>query len=214
MTAARAAVAAVALEDVSQAFVASLTSRRLDLRSALGSYAVARHLPAHTFVPHRSGMCAVCGLHREVTQDLNVLNFERFKWGGVRRDDVCYLAFDLEQFRCAPRLAVDAATVNLGKAMLDALRAAPTTETATTAERLIRMLKGNADERHTVLDILAVCGVLETEKHRGYRTSFVPHAERKLPPRHYIDRCYPACWWSGRDGIQQEAVETFLPLLR
>jgi hypothetical protein len=35
---------------------------------------------------------------------LNILSFERFKWGGVRRDNVAYVAFDLEQFVRAPRL--------------------------------------------------------------------------------------------------------------
>jgi hypothetical protein len=32
--------------------------------------------------------------------DLNVLNFERFKWGGVRRDQPVYATFDLERSRC------------------------------------------------------------------------------------------------------------------
>jgi hypothetical protein len=47
--AAREAAADVTAADVAAAFIASLTSRRLDLRSALGSFAVARVRPAHSF---------------------------------------------------------------------------------------------------------------------------------------------------------------------
>jgi hypothetical protein len=213
VTAARDAAAAVALEEVSEAFIASLTSGRLDLRSALGSYAVARRLPDHGFVAGTSNGCAVCGLPPDVNQDLNVLNFERFKWGGVRRDNVCYIAFDLEQFQLAPRLVADATAIGAGRQVLAALSAASGQETASTAEKLLRTLKGNVAERHAVLDILGVCGVLETKDHRGYRMTFVPYAERELPAQRFVDRSYPACWWRGFDGVQQEAVEDFLPLL-
>ena len=47
---------------VVDAFVASLRSRRLDLRSGLGSYAVARHLVSHELVRQESSRaCAICG---------------------------------------------------------------------------------------------------------------------------------------------------------
>ena len=100
----RAAVAAastVTAQEAAGAFLSSLTTRRLDLRSALGSYALACHLREHPFTIPRDLIydgyapvgpddCAVCGLRgREAgEQDLNVFKFERFKWGGVRRHSV------------------------------------------------------------------------------------------------------------------------------
>lgn len=56
---------------------------------------------------------------------MNVLNFERFKWGGVRRDDIAYIAFDLEQFARAPRLAPTRADIEVGQQLIDALRGLP-----------------------------------------------------------------------------------------
>lgn len=56
--AARAAAAAVSASEISAAFLVSLTTRRLDLRSALGSFAVARHLVAHRYTPDPSARCA------------------------------------------------------------------------------------------------------------------------------------------------------------
>jgi hypothetical protein len=63
--AAREAVALLSAAEVGEAFLASLTSRRMDLRSALGSYAVARFLPEHAFASASdASICAVCRRHR------------------------------------------------------------------------------------------------------------------------------------------------------
>lgn len=213
--AARRAVGAIQLNEVADAFVSSLASRRLDLRSALGSYAVARHLPEHEFAAGRSPyLCGVCGLSDDPEpQDLNVLSFERFKWGGVRRDNPIYLAFDLEQFQLAPRPPLDESAIALGHELLDALRAVPPSETATAAIPRLRIVKGNAAERATLLDILGVCGVLGTAEHPGYLSSFIPYDQRALPPHHFVDRAYPVCWWRGGDGVNPAALRHFLPRL-
>jgi hypothetical protein len=92
----KAALRALSLADVLNAFLASLSTRRLDIRSALGSYAVAQHLPLH---PYESlgGQCRICGAFDPILCDWSLLNFERHKWGGVRHDQPSYIAFDLEQ---------------------------------------------------------------------------------------------------------------------
>jgi len=211
---AREAAARTAAADVGAAFLASLESRRLDLRSALGSYAIARHLPAHEFTPAKDGRrCRVCGLYPTEQQDLNVLNFERFKWGGVRRDHVAYLAFDLEQFGNAPRVPVTEAGLTAGRQLATALRSAAPGETATKVATRLRSFPSNKAERETVMDILGVCGVLRVPAHPGYRQTFVHWDERPLPDQHDIERAYPTCWWHGRDGIDDAALEEFLPQL-
>lgn len=215
VSAARNAASRIELEEVSDAFVASLTTRRMDLRSALGSYAVARHLPEHSFVTSPGGhLCRICQLTKDVSPtELNVLNFERFKWGGVRHDNIRYVAFDLEQFQSAPRVRPDDDAVRLGRAVLDALRSSPANETAPATVKRLRMLKGNDSEREVVMDILGLCGVLATSEHPGYLTRFIPYSDRALPPHHFVDRAYPVCWWRGHDGVSDEAVPVLLPSL-
>ena len=215
VAATRIAAEAVTVGDVSDAFVASLSTRRLDLRSALGSYAVARHVPAHGFAtaPGHRG-CAICGLPSDPgTTDVNVLNFERFKWGGVRRDDLRYVAFDLEQFQRAPGTSVTDDALIVGRDVLNALGAASPSETAASVVAQLRMLRGNAQERSALLDILGVCGVLRTPGHPSYREAFQPYAARELPNRRFVDRVFPACWWTGSDGLDRAAVQEFLPRL-
>jgi hypothetical protein len=211
----RRAAADVSIQEVGQAFLASLTSRRLDLRSALGSYAVARVLPSHAFERHMSyGWCRICDLYPgEQTVDVNVLSFERFKWGGVRRADPAYLAFDLEQFTRAPRLTPTDADLEVGRRLLEALRTSPTGTTSTTLLGALRMVPGNKRERGALVDILGLCGIVETPDHQGYAQSYVPRFLRELPRRYNVDRAYPACWWTGLDGVNHDNLALFLPQL-
>ncbi|MEI6620514.1 MAG: hypothetical protein WCP28_01230 [Actinomycetes bacterium] len=215
VTAARAAAAATTLTEVSDAFVASLTTRRLDIRSAIGSFAIARVLPEHGFtVVAGSRQCSVCGLPADdYSQDLNILNFERFKWGGVRRDDIVYVAFDLEQFSHAPRAAVTPDAITLGRDLLRELAdVAPTATAHQVADRL-RRLAGNQDQRRVLLEVLGMCGVLASPARPGYNVGYTPTARRVLAPGHFMDTAYPVCWWRGSDGVNQAAVAEFLPQL-
>jgi hypothetical protein len=199
---------------VEEAFLASLGSRRLDLRSALGSYAVARRLEVHAFEAGPSRRCGVCGLAESPPPtDRNVLNFERFKWGGVRRDDLTYVWHDLEQFGQAPRQGATKEDIDLGRRMLAALRAVPATESVTKAVARLSAVKGNKAEREVLLDILGVCDVLGASGHRGFRSDFVRHDQRELPAQRFVDRAYPVCWWKGEDSVNQDAVDDFLPSL-
>ncbi len=118
-------VNAITLDQVSKAFLSSLSTRRLDWRSGIGSYNIAKLFTPHKYTPvesghsykdgkvvHTSYTCKVCqnlnygvvGHECYINEDLNVLNFERIKWGGVRHGNLIYTLFDLEQFakECIP----------------------------------------------------------------------------------------------------------------
>jgi hypothetical protein len=205
--------------EVGQAFLASLTSRRLDLRSALSSYAVARYLPEHTenYDPAITLGCVICGQFRRcrhgvmVPEDLNVLSFERFKWGGVRRDRVEYVAFDLEQFACAPRLDPTEADLDLGRQLIAHFRHLPASTTAAQAARALTMIPGSKSERDELVDILGVCGVLQTAEYPGYADQFIPALQRKQPSKRFVFGHYPTCWWTAADGVNERALSIFLP---
>jgi hypothetical protein len=193
---------------VANAFVASLTSHRRDLRSALGSFAVLQHFPRHRMTPG-DGPCEICGEHdrRDTLQDLNVLNFERFKWGGVRHLDPSYAAFDLDLFHRLAPAQPTADDVELLRKLLRAILAAPRmTTSATLHEHLAKIIKSNKSERDVLIAILGLCDILSTPKHRGFARAFVPESEREEPMRRFVDMPYPACWWQRRDGINKKAV--------
>jgi len=75
------------------------------------------------------------------------------------------------------------------------------------------MIKGNKAERDIVLGILGVCGILGTASHPGYAQAFIAYRDRQLPLRRFIDQAYPACWWTPADGVNDTALQAFLPQL-
>ena len=203
-----AAVRGVKRQAVADAFVVSLSSRRLDLRSALGSFAVFQHIGKHS-APHEREPCQVCGAYRDRKQreDLNVLNFERFKWGGVRHGQPLYASMDLELFRKLARVTPTPEDVAVFKGVLKAIEAAPVkTSSAVLQKYMAKAFKSSKAERDVSVGILGYCGILVTEAHPGFMRRFVPWSERELPERHFVDMAYPACWWQRSDGINQEAL--------
>jgi len=172
----------------SDAFLAGLTTRRVDLRSALGSLHVARALPMHTFVPKlREQACAVCGWYgRERTvEDLNVLSFERLKWGGVRRLNPLYVGFDLARFLELPHVTPTSEDLEAARRIIDALRGAAQDVRATPAV-LPKALKGvfpsNDVERRIVIEILSHCGIIQPASTTPLRAGWTDYFARPVAP--------------------------------
>ncbi len=199
---------AITREHVANAFVASLETRDLPRRSALGSYALTHHLPKHTHDEPRT-QCPVCGMYGGPSKiDRSVLNFERFKWAGVRHEQIGYATFDLEQFRSLPPVTPTPAARGLLESLLEAIDAAPQSTTAASLHKVLpASIKANKAERDILVGILGLAGVLRTAEHPGYHEGFVGYRERTPPARRFVDMHYPACWWRREDGTNHAAVE-------
>lgn len=218
--AAQQGAAAVTARDVGEAFLASLTSCRMDLRSALASYALIRHLPDHPYTERQGGVrCAVCGIGqaRDGTaepEDLNSFSQARFGWGGSP-GGTTYAAFDLEQFGRAPRLEPTAADVSLGQEIIDYLRQLPPKTTAAQAAHGMTMVPGTRDQRNVLMEILGICGILHCPGHPGYADAFVPDwkAGTDWPAQRFAFGVYPVWWWKAEGGISQDSLRQFLPQL-
>jgi hypothetical protein len=210
-------------ESVSSAFLASLSTRRLELRSALGSYAAMRHFPDHSHqvwhqAPNVDGTdhcCAVCRQYgRSLEHDLSILNFERHKWGGARHYQPVYAAFDLAQFLKADRPEPTSDDLAILRDLVRRIAAVPPD---TTAPGLVKLTAGtfasNESERSVVIDILGYCGILRVPGHPGFSDRFVGAKDRNhdLPPQRFVDGAYPVCWWRGRYGVDREALAFWFP---
>lgn len=99
------AIAMIDEQMVIGAFVASLSSQKLYWRSAIVSYFNCIALSPHEFVLS-SYDCQLCKDNYQFifskqeykNEDINVLNFERIRWGGLRHNRLLYCLFDLEEF--------------------------------------------------------------------------------------------------------------------
>lgn len=197
-------------KSISDAFIASLETRELFYRSALGSFSILRHFKAHEFTGEGIH-CMCCGEYANSNQepiDLNVLNFERIKWGGVRHLHPIYAGFDLSLFKDLPPVTPSPKAVEILKKILEVIDKAPKETTSAQLEKVIgKNLKSNKSEREVLIAILGFSGVLEIEDHEGFLDHFTRADQRELPSRRFVDMPYPACWWTGNSRINPEAVE-------
>jgi hypothetical protein len=206
---ARSAASAVTLAQAAEAFVASLGSRNLALRSALGSRAGVAKLPLHEFKPW-SARCAECGLHASSgPENLDVLNFERDKWGGVRHGNPVYAWFDMDIFTRSEHLEETPRDVDILNRLLETAReAAPGARPADLEQAIAPLLPSNKDERRTLLGILAMCDALAPPDHPGLLSRWVAVSEREPPPKPpKNDWMYPMFWWRGSLRVNESVAK-------
>lgn len=201
------------LKEIIEQFIASLSTRRLDLRSALGSYIVGKHLLKHTFTGTES-YCIYCGSFSKTQerQDLNILNFERIKWGGIRHLDPLYIAFDLNQYSNSEKLVPTPEDYEILNKILIAINELPPEGKIRDLEKgLTNIIKSNKEEREVLLQILGYCSILSNKEYPGFINKFIPFVEREEPNHYKNDWTYPVCWWTGKNGLNREALKIIFP---
>jgi hypothetical protein len=209
----------VSIDQVADAFLASLSTRRLELRSALGSLSFAAHFPDHRFLEMPTGRhyCRLCGLygHSAAEQsDLNVLSFERWKWGGVRHVDPLYCWFDLTQFEKASLAAPTPEDHSILARIVEIASGLPPKARPNELEkRISKVIRSNGSERRVLIEILGYCGVLKPAGRRGFLQAFTSKELRDRPPDHTNDWEYPVIWWRGSDGVDRAALDRLFPKL-
>lgn len=207
--------ARVSKSHVAEAFLASLTSRRLDWRSALGSYAVSLHLPDHRWTRGIDAglVCPVCGgLDSKDPQDLSVLNFERFKWGGVRHIDPTYIGFDLEQFATTETTRPTEADRAVMRSILSAARSQREgAKLADLTKAFAKILPSSLPERRTLIGVLGFCGILRDPSKPGFIDGFPRYLQRPEVPWDENQWPYPVEWWDGSHGVSEDAVAFWFP---
>lgn len=199
-----------------RAFLSSLSARRLDWRSGLASYQVAQALAPHAYAAAISGesyapdgsvanVSHVCGVCRDAAGsvvakecyedlDLNVMNFERIKWGGVRHGMLEYTWFDLRELAAADVPAPTAQDIALFREILAvAASCDPKDGPGALEQKLKAVVASSKSERQMLIDILACAGVLRPLSY-----------DRRVPGR--SDWRYAAAW-RGEDGYSEDAVQ-------
>ncbi|MFB2661527.1 hypothetical protein [Shewanella mangrovisoli] len=176
-------VRGISQTQVTKGFLSSLTYRRLDWRSSLASYAIAQKILSHQYAPVISGTsytdgkptahsytCGICrdsqygirGSESYNEMDINVFNFERIKWGGVRHGDILYTYFDLSQFINADIPEPTSDDIAYFRAILTIIETSdPSDYPSALEKRLASVIKSSKAERQILIEILASLGVLK-----------------------------------------------------
>lgn len=202
---------------VIKAFLSSLSTRRLDWRSGIASWFIAQQMKIHTYTPLESGhfyengtitkityTCEICknsmygirGAESYTNSDLNVLNFERIKWGGVRHGDVLYTMFDLRQFKNEEIPDPTLEDISLFKAILEIIETSlPNDYPSALRRRLstIKELRATKNEIDTLMEVLACIQVLQPTTY-------------ERPSRGKHDWLYVE-YWRGEDKYNKDTVQ-------
>lgn len=226
---ARESVRAVTPQIVSDGFLASLTTRRPELRSALATYHLARVLPNHQYEHATMGtnaegkqlgsICLVCGMmgKSEEEYDLSTLNFERLKWGGVRFTDPVYMEFALSQAAKWLTITPTQGDLDLMSEVLDAIRqlakSDPTARPQQLEKSIAAVLHEGHYQRQVVLEILAFCGVLQPRGRPSFVKGWIRYYERPEAPEWKNDWKYPMHAWRGVDAIDERRLGEVFPRL-
>lgn len=205
-------------KDVANAFLYSLSTRKLEYRSALGSLYFAKAIPKHKidigYANCGNNHCYLCGWSAwekqpnqyEINHGLNVLNFERYKFGGVRHTSLNYALFDLEQFLGLPKVIPSDEDKDILKKILDCVIKLNSNDKASKLRDLIlkeKIFKSNKNEVTNILDILGICGILASNEYPSYEDKFVTEFYR-TPIEHKNDFAYPINRWHASDGVNYD----------
>ncbi|MEU6018301.1 hypothetical protein ABZ826_31035 [Streptomyces sp. NPDC047515] len=212
----RESLLSVPVEKAARAFLSSLSQRRLDWRSGLASYVIAEQVAAHSYAPavvgqllgaggkviHTSYSCGACrdcaveivGHEAYEAVDLNVLNFERIKWGGIRHDHLEYIWFDLEQLSKSNIPDPTPEDIAILAALLEVIeKSRPTDHPGALVKNLAPVITSTKDERVQLIEILAGAGVL---RRRRRDLTVGTRGDWRLVGE-----------WRGEDGYDKSAVE-------
>jgi len=203
----------ISKENVASAFLYSLSSRKLEYRSALGSYWYAISIINHNSINENN--CKVCNWSRwkenpntyDILHGLNVFNFERYMWGGVRHTNLNYVLFDLEQFIKLPKVIPSEDDYDLLNKLLKCTNELESHNKAGKYRECLtkkKIIKSTKDELGTLIDILGICGVLSSDEHPCYAVKFTPNDGSRDPLEYYNDFVYPVNRWKISDGINKE----------
>lgn len=202
--------------DVANAFLYSLSARELEYRSAMGSYWYAVAIPSHSFDYAKNNYtCPVCAWNAWHTWDtgrhggLNVLNFERCKFGGVRHTYGEYALFDLEQFLLLPKVVPTDEDIRIFNRILACVSEIDPSKKVGELHKVItskKIFKTNRNELQVLLDILGICGVLSSANNPCYVDRFTNYDGSRDPIESKNDYAYPVNRWHASDGINRNRL--------
>jgi hypothetical protein len=216
-----ASVKKVKLRQASDAFLASLTTRRLEWRVAFAAYAVGRHFAKHTFRRDDRGECAVCGWDKgDAKADLSDFNHGRIVHGSIYGLKIAELAFVLERF--AEEIKTDApkptkADVDALNKFFQLIRDVQRVSTDGRAHRaecengLGKIVKSDKYERQHIFDALGFAGLLCPPELESYRARWLPPDDRGGGDSANGETEHPVNSWHASHGINTDAQREWFP---
>lgn len=232
---AREAVSHVSPVQARRAFIRSLGKDRNALpgRAVLAAYAVARHLPKHSFRPterfstkYICGVCQFGATHGDkMPLDLEAIDEQMTEWGMVPfMEEPAPLAYVLETAARHGDSEPAPGEIETLRGIVGALESVVgAAREANDPKRLFRKealdaigkaFRSNKYVRAWILGTLGYCGILRVPGKLGFWRAFVPLDDRPDPPERNNELSYPTSFWRPADGIDRERLFEVFPELK
>lgn len=189
----------VSLEEVSNAFLYSLSTRDLDYRYILASYIYAK-----SWLKYDKGK--EYKVPKEITATF--FNWVKYCSGGIW-GEIAKPYYYLSEFLNMEKKIPKEEDYQILKKILLFADKFDEEKTATMLRNELakeKLFSSNKDEVTGLLETLGICGILETKEHKGFWDSFTPMSERDSGDlRQYFS--YPFHWWKGKDRVNYENIK-------
>ncbi len=200
------------LAEAADAFIAGLWSAPFLWQSALPAKLLSQATPRHPFTPYAGSgdTCRVCGFRRKAV-DITYLWYRRMTGSFPLAGDPAGYVYALrEMAKSQSRPVPTAYDLWTFRAILTVIRQMPPksryskTRDALQKEKLLPTSpKANYC---SLLEVLALTGILDTPEHPGMATQFTTYLERDLRPSVRVEVQAPLAWWDSSIGINETAL--------
>lgn len=201
------------LSEAADAFIAGLWSAPFLWQSALNAKLLSLATPRHAFTPYQgsSHTCTICGFQEKAVD--STLQWYRRMTDGVPLDGdpTEYVLALREMAGAGPRPTPTAYDLWTFRAILTVIRQMPAgsryskVRDALHREKLLpASRKGTAC---SLLEALALAGILDTPDHPGMAARFTSYQERDIRPSIRVEAQAPLAWWDSSMGINETALK-------
>ncbi len=201
------------LSQAADSFIAGLWSASFLWQSALNAKLLSLVTPRHSFTPYKGSpeTCIICGFRKKAV-DETLLWYNRIT-GGVPLDGdpIGYAFALLEMSKLGQPPTPTFYDLWTFRAILTVIRQMPPNSRYSKVRDTLhkeRLLP--AAQKGTVcslLEALALAGILDTPEHPGMATRFTTYQERDLRPSVRVEVQAPLAWWNSSIGINESALE-------
>ena len=202
------------LAEASDAFIASLWSAPFIWRSALTGKLISAVMPEHPFTPYTGSttVCTICGFHSDAV-DIS-LSWYQSMISGIQLDGepVGHVLALREMKKLGKRPVPNYFDRWTFQAILTVIRNLPPKTRYSKAREALQKEKliptSSKWVYGSLLEALALIGILDTEDHPGMATAFTTYVERDLRPTVKIEVQAPLAWWNSSIGINEKVLAT------
>lgn len=201
--------------DIVSSFLIGLATNAPQMRCALPALALSTHFIKHPFSPLTSpNNCQTCLLPEQ--KKLDFLFMHACRWTGCLVGSAPLIqlaALYLESHR--KRICYHETSkpllqsgIEIFKEILDIINASDEKETPKILSKKLKKIKFlilNDEKSRALVDLLGYIGILQPCSHPSHVKQFISG----ISPRksHSSDWSYPIDFWTGKDGINKEALE-------